>query len=140
MSYDETAGSQMALALLFEQQPEILKKPVQAIHMAITGGIQNKTQRLAFNAMLKHALEEHAKNPTVNVDTYSMSRVELMRIIDYTSPNRKHLKDALTQMQKLTVQWDFLQQDGDAMWASCVLLPLVGYRSGPGLLLIRAAD
>ncbi|RYZ85597.1 MAG: hypothetical protein EOP06_16010, partial [Proteobacteria bacterium] len=67
MSYDETTGSQMALALLFEQQPEILKKPVQAIHMAITGGIQNKTQRLAFNAMLKHALEEHAKNPTVNV-------------------------------------------------------------------------
>ncbi|RYF44367.1 MAG: RepB family plasmid replication initiator protein, partial [Cytophagaceae bacterium] len=127
MSYDETAGSQMALALLFEQQPEILKKPVQAIHMAITGGIQNKTQRLAFNAMLKHALEEHAKNPTVNVDTYSISRVELMRIIDYTSPNRKHLKDALTQMQKLTVQWDFLQQDGDAMWASCVLLPFVGF-------------
>ncbi len=127
MPHDETAGSQMALALLFEQQPEILKKPVQAIHMAITGGIQNKTQRLAFNAMLKHALEEHAKNPDVNVDTYSISRLELMRIIDYTSPNRKHLKDALTQMQKLTVQWDFLQQDGDAMWASCVLLPFVGF-------------
>lgn len=127
MYHDETTGSQMALALLFEQQPEILKKPVQAIHMAITGGIQNKTQRLAFNAMLKHALEEHAKNPIVNVDTYSISRVELMRIIDYTSPNRKHLKDALTQMQKLTVQWDFLQQDGDAMWASCVLLPFVGF-------------
>lgn len=127
MSHDETAGSQMALALLFEQQPEILKKPVQAIHMAITGGIQNKTQRLAFNAMLKHALEEHAKNPGVNVDTYSISRLELMRIIDYTSPNRKHLKDALTQMQKLTVQWDFLQQDGEAMWASCVLLPFVGF-------------
>lgn len=117
----------MALALLFEQQPEILKKPVQAIHMAITGGIQNKTQRLAFNAMLKHALEEHAKKPDVNVDTYSISRLELMRIIDYRSPNRKHLKDALTQMQKLTVQWDFLQQDGDAMWASCVLLPFVGF-------------
>ncbi|WP_426197596.1 replication initiation protein [Massilia sp. DWR3-1-1] len=127
MPNDETAGSQMALALLFEQQPEILKKPVQAIHMAITGGIQNKTQRLAFNAMLKHALEEHAKNPGVNVDSYSISRVELMRIIDYTSPNRKHLKDALLQMQKLTVQWDFLQQDGDAMWASCVLLPFVGF-------------
>ena len=127
MPDDEPAGSQMALALLFEQQPEILKKPVQAIHMAITGGIQNKTQRLAFNAMLKHALEEHAKNPDANVDTYSISRVELMRIIDYTSPNRKHLKDALTQMQKLTVQWDFLQQDGDAMWASCVLLPFVGF-------------
>lgn len=117
----------MALALLFEQQPEILKKPVQAIHMAITGGIQNKTQRLAFNAMLKHALDEHQKNPTTNVETYSISRLELMRIIDYTSPNRKHLKDALTQMQKMTVQWDFLQQDGEAMWASCVLLPFVGF-------------
>lgn len=127
MSQADPASSQLALALLYEQEPEILKKPVQAIHMAITGGIQSKTQRLAFNAMLKHALEEHQKNPTVNQDTYSMSRVELMRIIDYTSPNRKHLKDALTQMQKLTVQWDFLKQDGDAVWASCVLLPFVGF-------------
>lgn len=127
MTPDDPSSPQMALALLFEEKPEILKKPVQAIHMAITGGIQNKTQRLAFNAMLKHALEEHEKNPNAVIDTYSISRIELMRIIDYTSPNRKHLKDALTQMQKLTVQWDFLQQDGDAMWASCVLLPFVGF-------------
>lgn len=123
----DPASSQLALALLYEQQPEILKKPVQAIHMAITGGIQNKTQRLAFNAMLKHALEENQKNPAISHETYSMSRVELMRIINYTSPNRKHLKDALMQMQKLTVQWDFLKQDGDAVWASCVLLPFVGF-------------
>ena len=95
--------------------------------MAITGGQQNKTQRLAFNAMLKHALEEHAKNPTVTVETYSISRVDLMRTIDYTSPNRKHLKDALTKMQELKVQWDFLKQDGDAVWASCVLLPFIGF-------------
>ena len=115
MTPEETPGSQMALALLFDQQPEILKKPVQAIHMAITGGIQSKTQRLAFNAMLKHALEEHARNPGLETETYSISREELMRIIGYSSPNRKHLKEALTQMQKLTVQWDFLRKDGDPM-------------------------
>jgi hypothetical protein len=127
MSRDDPNNSQMALALLFEQKPEILKKPVQAVHMAITGGIQSKTQRLAFNAMLKHALEEHARNPGEKVDTYSISRVELMRTINYTSPNRKHLKDTLTAMQKLTVQWDYLQQDGDSIWGSCVLLPYVGF-------------
>lgn len=126
MAPEDPEHFQLALALS-EQQPEILKKPVQAIHMAITGGQQNKTQRLAFNAMLKHALEEHAKNPLASIETYSISRVDLMRTIDYTSPNRKHLKDALTQMQKLTVQWDFLKQDGDAMWASCVLLPFIGF-------------
>lgn len=127
MSRDDPNNAQMALALLFEQKPEILKKPVQAVHMAITGGIQSKTQRLAFNAMLKHALEEHARNPGEKVDTYSISRVELMRTINYTSPNRKHLKDTLTAMQKLTVQWDYLQQDGDSIWGSCVLLPYVGF-------------
>ena len=127
MTQEESPGSQMALALLFDQQPEILKKPVQAIHMAITGGIQSKTQRLAFNAMLKHALDEHAKNPGLETETYSISREELMRIIGYSSPNRKHLKEALTQMQKLTVQWDFLRKDGDPMWASCVLLPFVAF-------------
>lgn len=128
MPHDEDpSGSQLALALLYEQEPEILKKPVQAVHMAITGGIQSKTQRLAFNAMLKHALEVHAKEPGKVIDTYSISRSELMRMIDYTSPNRRHLKEALSQMQKLTVKWDFLGQDGDAMWASCVLLPFVGF-------------
>jgi plasmid replication initiation protein len=123
----DSSGSQLALALLYEQEPEILKKPVQAVHMAVTGGIQSKTQRLAFNAMLKHALEVHAKEPNKVVDTYSVSRIELMKTIGYTSPNRKHLKDALSQMQKLTVQWDFLKQDGEAVWASCVLLPFVGF-------------
>ena len=127
MNQDDSNGSQMALALLFEQQPEILKKPVQAIHMAITGGIQSKTQRLAFNAMLKHALEVRAKNPAMDSETYSISREELMRIIGYNSPNRKHLKEALTQMQKLTVQWDILRQDAEPMWASCVLLPFVAF-------------
>ena len=127
MNPDDPQGTQMALALLFEQQPEILKKPVQAIHMAITGGIQSKTQRLAFNAMLKHALEEHAKNSALETETYSISREDLMRIIGYSSPNRKHLKDALMQMQKLTVQWDILRKDGDPLWASCVLLPFVAF-------------
>lgn len=40
---------------------------------------------------------------------------ELMRMIDYVSPNRLHLKVALARMQELTVKWDFLGQDGDAM-------------------------
>ena len=124
---DDPSGAQLALALVYQQEPEILKKPVQAVHMAVTGGIQSKTQRLAFNAMLKHALEVHAKEPGKVVDTYSISRIELMRTIDYTSPNRRHLKDALAQMQKLTVTWDFLRQDGDAVWASCVLLPYVAF-------------
>lgn len=123
----DPSGTQFALALLYEQEPEILKKPVQAVHMAVTGGIQSKTQRLAFNAMLKHALEVHAKEPGKVVDTYSIARTELMRTIGYTSPNRRHLKDALQQMQKLTVQWDFLKQGGESVWASCVLLPLVGF-------------
>jgi len=123
----EASSPQLALALLYEQEPEILKKPVQAIHMAITGGIQNKNQRLAFNAMLKHAIEEHGRDKSKHVDTYSISRVELMRIINYTSPNRKYLKDTLTAMQKLTVQWDFLKQDGDSVWSSCVLLPFISF-------------
>lgn len=123
----DSSNTQFELALLYEQEPEILKKPVQAVHMAVTGGIQTKTQRLAFNAMLKHALQVHEKEPGKVVETYSISRTELMRTIGYTSPNRRHLKDALQKMQKLTVQWDFLQQGGESVWASCVLLPFVGF-------------
>jgi plasmid replication initiation protein len=121
---DPMDGNQMMLAL-FDQQPEILRKPVQAVHMAITGGQQNKTQRLAFNAMLKHAHDTQAKNPNVVFDTYEMSRVQLMNMIDYKSPNRKHLKEALTKMQDLKVVWDILAQDGEERWASCVLLPFI---------------
>src|SRR5476649_748544 len=92
MSIDnsENDHAQLDLALFDSQAPEILKKPVQAVHMAITGGVQNKTQRLAWNAMLKNAHEHQMKNPGKIVDTYEISRVELMQTIGYTSPNRKH--------------------------------------------------
>ncbi|WP_449406068.1 hypothetical protein [Massilia phosphatilytica] len=45
----------MALALLFEQKPEILKKPVQAVHMAITvrDPEQDATSGLQRNAQAR---------------------------------------------------------------------------------------
>ena len=122
----ENEPTQYALAL-FDSRPEILKKPVQAIHMAITGGVQNKTQRLAWNAMLKNAHNWHANNPGKNTDIYEIPRTLLMEMIDYRSPNRKHLKDTLTQMQDLKVAWDLLKQDGDSLWTSTVLLPTVAF-------------
>lgn len=122
----ENEPTQFALAL-FDSRPEILKKPVQAIHMAITGGVANKTQRLAWNAMLKNAHNWHANNPGKNTEIYEIPRTVLMEMIDYTSPNRKHLKDTLTQMQDLKVSWDLLKQDGDSLWTSTVLLPTVAF-------------
>lgn len=120
-------SSQMNLDLYDPQTPEILKKPVQAIHMAITGGVQNKIQRLAFNAMLKNAHEFQQRNPNVSVDTYEISRKELMYLIGYTSPNRKHLKATLSKMMDFKVEWDILQQDENSQWASCVLMPYVSF-------------
>jgi plasmid replication initiation protein len=127
MTTDKSEEAQFTLALFDQQPPEILKKPVQAVHMVITGGVRTKTQLLAWNAMLKNAHEFHERNPGVSVDTYSISRVELMQMIDYRSPNRKHLKEALTKMQDLKVEWDILKQDGDTQWASCVLLPFIAF-------------
>lgn len=112
---------------LFDSKPEILKKPVQAIHMAITGGVQNRTQRLSWAAMLLHAHDVQAKTPDKTIEVFEISRPLLMSMIDYTSPNRKHLKETLAQMQNLKVQWDILKQDGDSTWASCVLLPFIGF-------------
>lgn len=124
---DMPAGPVQFSLALFDNRPDILKKPVQAVHMAITGGVQNKTQRLAFNAMLKNAHTWHASNPGQTKDVYEISRQKLMQMIEYTSPNRKHLKEALKQMQKMTVEWDLLRQDGDKSWGSTVLLPTVGF-------------
>lgn len=123
---DSVGYNQMSL-MGFDQQPEILRKPVQAVHMAIVGGQLNKTQRLAFNAMLKYAHDLQAKNPGVVFDEYKIPRVLLMQMIGYTSPNRKHLKETLSKMQDMKVEWDVLRKDGDKEWASCVLLPLVGF-------------
>lgn len=93
--------------------------------MAIVGSQQNKTQRLAFNAMLKHAHQVQAKSPGTNFEVFEISRKVLMDTIDYTSPNRKHLKTVLDQMQQLRVQWDILGQQGGSVWKSCVMLPYV---------------
>lgn len=118
--------TQFSLAL-FDSKPEILKKPVQAVHMAVTAGQQTRIQRLAFNVMLKHAHDWHANNPGADCDIYEISRAELMAKIAYTSPNRAHLKATLKAMQKQTVEWDILRQGGGELWASTVLLPTVAF-------------
>lgn len=119
--------TQFSLAL-FDSKPEILKKPVQAVHMAVTAGQQTRIQRLAFNVMLKNAHDWHAKNPGATCEIYEISRSELMAKIDYTSPNRAHLKATLKAMQKQTVEWDILRQGGGGdLWASTVLLPTVAF-------------
>lgn len=101
-------------------KPLILKKAVQAVHMRTTEGGLSRIQRLMWNAMLKHAREVGA-----HVDLYSMNRHELAEMIDYSSKNTKHFKESLTQMQRISVIWDVLGQEGSELWASCVLLPVV---------------
>ncbi|WP_449406069.1 hypothetical protein [Massilia phosphatilytica] len=54
--------------------------------------------------MLKHALDEHARNPGEKVDTYSISRVELMRTINYTSPKEhpaRHRQSAAVASRRM---------------------------------------
>lgn len=117
---------QFALAF-YEQSPLILKKPVQAIHMGITGGFINKTQRLAFNAMLKNAHDIEAASPDKNHEVYTINRDTLQSMIGYKSTNRKHLRETLKNMMNLKVEWDILNQDGSARWAACVLMPYVEF-------------
>lgn len=119
--------SQYALDFYIPERQEILKKPVEAVHMSVSGGLLTKTQRVAWNALLKHAHLLHAKDPNLKVDTYSIPRRTLMEAIGYTSGNRKHLKVTLTQMQTYKCQWDIHASDGNPLWASCVLLPMVGF-------------
>lgn len=121
---DGGSGEQFTLAI-FQEAPQILKKAVQAVHMGVIDGGINRTQRLIWNALLKHAHEAGDKH-----EIYTIPRTLLMDMIDYTSPNRKHLKDSLTGMQKMAVQWDMLAQSGmpgEPVWTSCVLLPTVGF-------------
>jgi len=112
---------------LFDNRPEILKKPVQAIHAAIANGTQTRLQRIAFNVMLKNAHKWHAENPNKDRTLYEMSREVLMEAIEYTSQNRKHLKEALKHMQDIKVEWDLLKQDGESIWVSTVLIPTVSF-------------
>ncbi|MFC6522721.1 replication initiation protein [Undibacterium arcticum] len=120
MAKKPEANSEQFSLDIFQLKPQILKKPVQAVHMGVIDGSMTRTQRLMWNAMLKNAHDGTSRD-----GMYSIRRSELMDMIDYTSPNRKHFKDTLMQMQKIAVQWDVLSQDGNEMWASCILLPTV---------------
>lgn len=107
---------------------EILKKPVEAVHMVVTGGIFSKTQRLAFNAFLKKAHEINSKSPEgIKTTRFEIERKEFSELIGFTSGNRKFLKDTLTAMQDFKVQWDILHRDGKTTWESCVLIPRIGF-------------
>jgi plasmid replication initiation protein len=119
-------SSQFSLDLT-EQTPLILKKPVQATHMRINGGQINKTQRLAWQAMLKNAHDIQKMSPDQDLEVYSISRSTLMEMIGYKSRNRKHLQDTLLAMLDLKVEWDVLNKDKTSAWGACVLMPHVEF-------------
>lgn len=117
---------QFSLAL-YDSKPDILKKPVQAVHMAVVKGQLNRNQLLAWNVMLRNAFEWHAKHGNEEPKEYMIPRTKLMKEIGYTSPNRAYLKSCLTAMQDVKVSWDTLQQDGGKKWEQTVLMPRVGF-------------
>lgn len=110
-----------------DHTPSILKKPIEAIQVAILGGYQTRTQRLAFNLFL-----QHAHHVGMDIHQYKMPKQELLQLLDYNSRNLAHLKKTLTAMQTMRVEWDVLavtegRKKQDGRWNSLVMIQYVGF-------------
>lgn len=110
-----------------DHTPSMLKKPIEAIQVAIVGGYHNRTQRLAFNLFL-----QHAHKAGMDIDQYQMPKTELVQLMEYNSRNIAHLKKTLVAMQELRMEWDVMANaEGRAKtaerWASIVMVRYVSF-------------
>jgi hypothetical protein len=125
MTPEETPGSQMALALLFDQQPEILKSPCKPFTWPLRGDPEQDAAP-GFQCHAQACARGAWESWTGNRNLLDLARgADAHYWLQFAQPEA--FERSLTQMQKLTVQWDFLRKDGDPMWASCVLLPFVAF-------------
>lgn len=128
MTKTPTPSTQFPLELFVgDHAPSFLKKPIEAIQVAIVGGYHSRTQRLAFNLFL-----QHAHKAGMEIDQYEMPKRELVQLMEYNSRNMGHLKKTLIAMQELRMELDVMataegREKAAERWASVIMVRSVGF-------------
>jgi hypothetical protein len=115
----ENAERQVSLFQTSEP-PDLLRKAVQAIHIAPKSGKLGLQQRKMFSSLIKNAIKQDAIEP--GRSTYSIAIGALSQDSGLNSNNTKYVKDTVNSLISTVVNWDYLAGDGANIWRASGLL------------------
>ncbi|HEF4742233.1 TPA: replication initiation protein [Burkholderia multivorans] len=102
------------------EPPDLLRKAVQAIHIAPKSGKIGLQQRKMFSSLIKNALRQEAFEP--GRTSFSISIAALSHESGLNSNNTKYVKDTVNSLISTVVNWDYLAADRSTVWKASGLL------------------
>lgn len=102
------------------EPPDLLRKAVQAIHIAPKSGKIGLQQRKMFSSLIKNALRQEAFEP--GRTSFSISLASLSHESGLNSNNTKYVKDTVNSLISTVVNWDYLAADRSTVWKASGLL------------------
>ncbi|ALV61080.1 MULTISPECIES: replication initiation protein [Burkholderia] len=102
------------------EPPDLLRKAVQAIHIAPKSGKIGLQQRKMFSSLIKNALRQEAFEP--GRTSFSISIASLSHESGLNSNNTKYVKDTVNSLISTVVNWDYLAADRSTVWKASGLL------------------
>lgn len=118
--------------------PETYKKAVSAVHMAPKEGPMTLNQYRVFDALLKHAMDQHKIDPSRV--WYTIKIGDLSEKIGLeTSNNTAYFKGLLNDLTTFGVNWDYLVGLNKGEWNASALLAAAKISKG-GLLSYHYAE
>jgi Initiator Replication protein len=102
------------------ESPDLLRKAVQAIHIAPKSGKLGLQQRKMFSSLIKNAIKQDAVEP--GRSTFSITIGALSQDSGLNSNNTKYVKDTVNSLISTVVNWDYLAGDGVNIWRASGLL------------------
>ena len=109
------------------EPPDLLRKAVQAIHIAPKSGKLGLQQRKMFSSLIKNAIKQDAVEP--GRSTFSIAIGALSQDSGLNSNNTKYVKDTVNSLISTVVNWDYLGGDG-SVWRASGLLAGAELKSG----------
>lgn len=116
-----TGGSDKQVSLFqTPEPPDLLRKAVQAIHIAPKSGKLGLQQRKMFSSLIKNALRQESFEP--GRTNFSISIAALSLDSGLNSNNSKYVKDTVNSLISTVVNWDYLNADRSTVWKASGLL------------------
>jgi hypothetical protein len=115
----DTAEKQVSLFQASEP-PDLLRKAVQAIHIAPKSGKLGLQQRKMFSSLIKNAIKQDAVEP--DRTSFSITIGALSQDSGLNSNNTQYVKETINSLISTVVNWDYLAADKTAVWRASGLL------------------
>jgi hypothetical protein len=122
MARSKSTDGKDSQASLFNavQPPDLLRKAVQAIHIAPRSGKIGLQQRKMFSSLIKNAIKQESVEPGRSNFTITISA--LSQDSGLNSNNTQYVKETVNSLISTVVNWDYLAPDSSSVWRASGLL------------------